>query len=282
MGIVPGFIRRRIAHRPNFVKIVDNFGWLFYDKLLRMGVALVVGAWLARYLGPEQFGLLSYAIAFVGLFGALATFGLEGIVVRDIVREPEAREEILGTAAFLQLIGGVIAYGLIIILIFWLKSDDPLTRVLVTTIGLTMLFKASDVVVYWFQSQVQSKYTVWVQNGVFLVFAVVKIWLILNDASLIAFAYVMVADAGFVAIILFIMLGVRGPKIRQLCASFRRAKILLTDSWPLALSGIVLMVQARIDQIMLADMVGAIEVGYYSVALTIVESAAFQCNALKS
>ena len=91
MNLIPAFVHRRIAHRPNLVKIVDNIGWLFFDKILRMGVGLFVGVWIARYLGPEQFGLLSFAIAFVGLFGAIATLGLQGIVVRDIVRDPDSK-----------------------------------------------------------------------------------------------------------------------------------------------------------------------------------------------
>jgi|GEM_PF-5865723 len=56
MNLVPAFVRRRLAHRPNLVKILDNIGWLFLDKVLRMGVGLLVGVWVARYLGPEQFG----------------------------------------------------------------------------------------------------------------------------------------------------------------------------------------------------------------------------------
>lgn len=72
MNLIPGFIHRRIAHRPNLVKILDNIGWLFLDKVLRMGVGLLVGVWIARYLGPEQFGLLNLAVALVWLFCVVA------------------------------------------------------------------------------------------------------------------------------------------------------------------------------------------------------------------
>jgi PST family polysaccharide transporter len=97
--ILPGFIKRRFEGRPNLVKILDNIGWLFFDKILRMGVGLIVGVWVARYLGPEQFGLFNFATAFVGMFGAIAGLGLQVFVVRDLVREPSSKEEILGSAA---------------------------------------------------------------------------------------------------------------------------------------------------------------------------------------
>lgn len=271
MNLIPTFIRRRIEHRPSLIRIVDNIGWLVVDKILRMGVGLIVGVWVARYLGPEQFGLLSFATAFVGLFGAVATLGLQGIVVRDIVRNPDKKEETLGSAAVLHCIGGLLAYGLILGTISRLRPDDAMAKVLVAILGSTILFKASEVAVYWFESQVLSKYTVWVQNGSFLAFAVLKIVLILQNATLIAFAWVIMAEALMVALLMLIMLGLRGPRLRQLRVTLTRAKGLLTDSWPLLLSGIAVMVYMKIDQIMLGQMVGDDAVGIYSAAVRISE-----------
>jgi O-antigen/teichoic acid export membrane protein len=271
VNLIPAYIHRRIAHRPNLVKIVDNIGWLFFDKVLRMGVGLLVGVWIARYLGPEQFGLFNFATAFIGLFGAIAAMGLQGIVVRDIVRDPACKDETLGTAAVLQFIGGLIAYGLILGTIFWLRPDDTLAKALVAIVGSTMLFKASEVVVYWFESQVQSKYTVWVQNGSFLVFAAIKVVLILNNAPLIAFAWATMAEALGVALLMGVMLGLRGTRLRQLRVTLLRAKTLLKDGWPLMLSGIAVMIYMKIDQIMLGQMVGDEAVGIYSAAVRISE-----------
>lgn len=271
MNIVPAFILRRIAHRPNLLKIVDNIGWLFFDKVLRMGVGLLVVVWVARYLGPQQFGLFNFATAFVGLFGAVAGLGLQSIVVRDIVRDPTCKEETLGTAAVLQLGGGVLAYGLILGSIFWLRPSDALAKWLVAILGSMMLFKASEVAVYWFESQVLSKYTVWVQNGSFMVFAVVKVALILGNAPLLAFAWATMAEVALVALLLLVMLGLRGPRLLKLKVSLARAKVMLTDSWPLMLSGLAIVVYMKIDQIMLGQMLGDEAVGIYSAATRISE-----------
>lgn len=271
MNIVPAFVRRRIAHRPNLVKIVDNIGWLFFDKVLRMGVGLLVGVWVARYLGPEQFGMLNFALAFTGLFGAIATLGLQGIVVRDIVRDPESAHLTLGTAAMLQLLGGLVSFLLILSAIAYLRPDDSLSRTIVAILGAMMLLKASEMAVYWFESQVQSKYTVWVQNSVFLVFAVVKVGLILLEAPLPAFVWAMLAEAAVVAAILLLVFNLRGPNITQLQASIARAQILLKDSWPLLLSSAAIIVYMKIDQIMLGQMIGDEAVGIYSAAVRISE-----------
>lgn len=271
MNFIPRVIYRRIAHRPTLVKIVDNIGWLFFDKILRMGVGLFVGVWIARYLGPEQFGLLNFALAFTGLFGAIATLGLPGIVVRDIVREPESAKLTLGTAALLQLVGGLVSYLLILGVIVYLRADDSLARSIVAILGSMMLFKASEIAVYWFESQVKSKYTVWVQNGVFLLFAAIKVNMILQQAPLIAFAWAMLAEAAAVALILLVVFWLRGPEVTSLRATSARAKSLLHDSWPLVLSAIAVTMYMKIDQIMLGQIIGNEAVGIYSAAVRISE-----------
>ena len=268
---LPGFIKRRIAKRPNLVKILDNIGWLFFDKILRMGVGLIVGVWVARYLGPEQFGLFNFAAAFVGMFGAVAGLGLQGIVVRDLVREPSSKAEILGSAAALQLVSGFVAYGLILVTIFWLRPDDALAKTIVAILGSTMLFKASEVAVCWFESQVLSKFTVWVQNGTFFVFATVKAALILQGAPLVAFAWVTMAEGLAVALIMLIVLSVGGPQARRLRVTRVRIKALLKESWPLLLSGVSVVIYMKIDQIMLGQMIGDGSVGIYSVAARLSE-----------
>jgi O-antigen/teichoic acid export membrane protein len=270
--MLPAFLRRRIEHRPGLLKILNNIGWLFFDKILRMGAGLLVGVWIARYLGPEQFGLLNYALAFTGLFGAIATLGLQSIVVRDIVRDPDGTRLTLGTAAVLQFIGGLIAYVLILIGIAYLRPDGMLVRSISAILGAMLLFKASDIAVYWFESQVQSKYVVWVQNSVFLVFAVGKVSLILNKASLTAFVWLMLAEAILAALILIIVFGQFGKPLGTLKANTTRAKTLLKDSWPLLLSSMAIVVYMKIDQIMLGEMVGEESVGIFSAAVKLSEA----------
>lgn len=271
LSIVPDIVRRRIAHRPSLLKIIDNIGWLFLDKVLRMGVGLLVGVWIARYLGPEQFGLLSYTTAFVGLFGAVAGLGLQGIVVRDIVREPAGRGVTIGTAAALQFAGGTLAYGLILLVIFWLRPEDRLAQTLVAILGSMMLFKVSEAAAYWFESQVLSKYTVMVQNATFLAFAVVKVVLILLDAPLVLFAWAVMGEALVGAALLLWVFGLYGFPLVELRASASRARAMLEASWPLLLSGVAITVYMKVDQIMLGQMIGDTEVGVYSAATRVSE-----------
>ena len=268
---LPHLFRRRLEGRHNLQKIISNTGWLLMDKVVRMGVGLIVGVWIARYLGPEQFGILNYATAFVALFATIATLGLDGIAVRDIVREPGNKNDILGTVFILRLTGGLATLFFTSVTIYALRSADALTRWLVAIIAAGTVFQAFDVIDYWFQSQVQSRYTVVAKNAAFLLTALLKVFLLFVKAPLMAFAF-----AGLIEIIL----GATGLVIAyrsrgQFLISWRWnpswAKRLLKDSWPLILSGMVIMVYMKIDQVMLGIMIGDRAVGIYSAAVRISE-----------
>jgi PST family polysaccharide transporter len=251
--------------------IIANTGWLFADRILRMGVGLFVGVWVARYLGVEQFGVFNYGTAFVALFSTLSTLGLDAIVVRSIVREPEKRAEILGTAFWLKLFGGIAALVLAVSSIIVVRHDDQLTISLVAILSSVGIFQSFDTIDLWFQSQVQSKYTVIAKNTAFVITALVKVALISFHAPLIAFAWAGLGEVSLGAIGLIISYRVRGYSPWLWPWSSPLAKTLLKESWPLILSGVTIMIYMRIDQIMLGQMVGDKAVGLYSAATRISE-----------
>lgn len=156
-------ISRKLEHlknSPELLKIVKNTGWLFADGILRMGIGLFVMVWVARYLGVEQYGTLNYASAFVALFGTISTLGLPALVIRTITESPEDRDKILGTTFWLQLGGGIVTLILTVLTIFLVKPNDTLMISLVAILGSMGILKSFDTIDLWFQSQVQSKYTV--------------------------------------------------------------------------------------------------------------------------
>jgi len=271
MKILLSVIRKSFELRPNLIKIVENISWLLLDKFFRMGVGLIVGVWFARYFGPEKFGLFNYALAYVGLFTVLSGLGLQNIVVRDLVKYPSRKEEVLGTAGFMHLVGGVGAYGACLSVMLWLRQDDMLSVILVAILGLMLLTNASEIAQYWFESQVLSKYVVWVRNVVFAVFAIVKVILILNNFSLIAFAWTAVMELFVGGVLMLVALNWHGVKFKKMTVSINRAKLLILDSWPLLLSGIATVLYMKIDQIMLGQMIGDRAVGIYSAATRISE-----------
>ena len=269
--ILPGFLRDRLAGRHGLQAALGNSGWLFADKAVRMGGGLLVSIWIARYLGPGLFGKLSFALAFVALFGPIASLGLDAIVVRELVRDPTQAEEILGSAFFLKLAGALLAVIAVLGAMLAFSPEDMTTRALVAIIALGVLFQAADIADLWFQSRVQSRYTVLARNAAFSVLLAVKIALLLLGADVIAFAWAASAEIALAAVLLALAFRLKGKAWSSLRPRLARMRSLLAESWPLLLAGLTILVYMRIDQVMLAAMLGEREVGVYSAAVRLSE-----------
>ena len=261
-----------LINHQGFMKYFKNTSWLFGEKILRMVVGLFVGIWGARYLGPEQFGLFSYAKSFVGLFTAIATLGLNGIVVRELVKDESRCDELIGTTFWLKVMG---AFGVLLILAIAINftSNDTYTNTLVFIIASATIFQSFNVVDFYFQSKVMSKFVVYANIISFFLSSIVKIVLILNDAPLIAFAWVVLFDS-LVLALGFVYFFFRNSSFKIKNLTFRRetAIDLLRDSWPLILSGIVISIYMKIDQVMIKELLGTNAVGQYAAAVRISEA----------
>ena len=271
LNLIPSPLRRRFSHRPNLLSVADNIGWLFFDRLLRMGLGVVISVWVARYLGPREFGVLSYALAFSGIFATVAGLGLESVVVRDLVRQRENAPELLGTSMALLGAGALVAYGFCIAVgLAFHSANDPVVSLILVT-ALMIFCRPSDIVSFFMAATLQSRYVVWIQNSVFAVLVLARVSLIGLAASVAAFAWAATIEAVLAALFLLLVFNLRALPLNRLRFSFPESRRLIAESWPLFLSGLSIMIYMRIDQIMLGQMVGSESVGLYSAVIRISE-----------
>lgn len=266
LSLLPKALQQRLHGRHNLLAVLQNSGWLLLDKLIRLALGLLVGAWVARYLGPAQYGELAYVLAYIAFFQAVATLGLDGIVVRDIAQHKDHANTVLGTAFALRLGVGVLCWLAAIGSMAWLNGLHDRSVVLTTLAGGSLVFQAADTVDLWFQSQSQSRRTVLAKLTAYLISSGVKVALILNGAPLVAFAAVMVLD-GITAAIGLAVAYKRLPCNKRWSLAASTASQLLTESWPFILGGLSIMVYIRIDQIMIKEMLGAKQLGIYAAVL---------------
>ena len=249
-----------------------NTAWLMGEKILRMFMGLFVGIWVARYLGPEQFGLLSYAQSFVFLFTAIATLGLDSIVVRELVKDNSQQNVLLGTAFALKLIG-----SLCILPLLWLgvqfTSNDSYTNLLIFIIGSGTIFQSFNVIDFYYQSSVLSKYVAFANTITLALSSIVKIVLILNETSLLAFAIVGVFDTVVLSLgLIYFYWQKTHHSLREWQFDKVVAKQLLSDSWPLIISSVMISLYMKIDQVMIKEMLDNNAVGQYAAAVRISEA----------
>lgn len=251
--------------------MIINTGWLLVLRVLRLLFAFFVGIWVARYMGPERYGTFSYALAFVVLFGPLSQLGLDGVVVREVVNDPNRKDEILGTTFFLRLAGAFVCFLTVLVAISLIRPGDRLSLALVGIISFGIIFTAFEAIDIWFQSRIEAKYAVYAKSAGLILANMVKIPLIIAGAGLVAFAWVSALEVAVGALGLVIVYRYRGYFIRAWRFSMARAKSLLAISWPMILSGALAMIYLRIDQVMLREMVSDEAVGVYSTAVRISE-----------
>jgi len=267
----PSLWREWVRARPNVRKALGNASYLFADRVARIVVGVFVGVWMARYLGPEGFGVYSFALAFVYLLNPLTTLGLDSIVVRELVREPASGAETLGTAWLLRLLGSTAALVLCNVAIGLLRPEDALLRSLVAVVSVGPLFQTVDTIDLWFQSRLQAGRSVAAKSVAFVIAAASKIVLILAEAPLIAFAAVGVVELALSAVAVGVAYAASGHAITTWQINWAKGRDLLRLSWPLAVSSMAIVTYMKIDQVMLGEMLDARAVGMYAAATRVSE-----------
>ena len=251
---------------PGLRKIISNIGWLTIEKLLAMVINFSLVIYLVRYLGVEDFGKLSYCISFVALFEAIAKLGLNGIVVRNLVQEPEEKNTILGTAFVLKLLGSIVAWGLIFISSLKFNYHHQLHWINII-IACGLIFTAFDAVDYWFESQVSSQAISLIRTTQLVISSIIKLILIWLNFPLIAFAWLIFIDYLLKALLKIWVYCQHDCSILNWKFNFCKAQKLLQDSFPLILSGVMITIYMKIDQVMLGNMVNSAAVGNYATAV---------------
>ena len=268
IAYMPAFLRQKLEKHSGLSKIIENFGWLFIDKILVMMVGMVVMIWMANYLGEANYGKYNYGRAFLEFFVVIATLGFDSLIVRDMVKMPEMRGRLMGTSFGLRLVGGVLMLLTSYLVIVLLRPEDTLMHVIIVVFASAYLFKALDVIDLWFQAEVQSKYAVWARNGAFLLITGVKIYLIMSKAPLLAFVAAEVVMDALIVLGLWLMYRYTGESLRSWKFDWSLGKRLLREGAPLSLSTIMIVIYMKVDQVMIGEMIADNDksVGIYSMA----------------
>lgn len=264
-----------------FIKYLKNTSWILLERSIRLIVLLLINIYIARYLGPDQLGLLSYATSFVAIFMIVASLGLDSIVIRELVTGVEKKSEIMGTAFLLKVIA-TFCMWLLLGLILLLKETDTITTDLILIIAFSSIFNVFSVIDYSFQAEVKSKYVVMVLFTQVIISSLLKLLIIYLKLPLIWFAHTYIADNLIVAIGLCIIYLYNKYEILSWKWKSCLALKLLRSSWPLIFSGLAVTMYMRIDQIMIKEMVGNRDAGIYAVAVQLSEAWYFIPMAISS
>ncbi len=261
---------KKIFEHYGFRRYLKNTSWMFIESILRLLAGLLVGVYVARYLGPENYGIYSYVYAFVSIFSIFVALGLDEILVNDLVKYPNKSDYLLGSSFWLKFAGAIFA-NIIIAFTLFLSSNDKSTNTYIFIISSGLIFQSFEVIDFYYRSKVLAK-NVSICKIIQLIFSsILKIFFVLINAGLLWFVIVGLIDYITLAISYYITYRLQHNKLFFRYFKIDIAKQLLHRSWPLILSGIMITIYMRIDQIMIKHMMTNKDVGLYSSAVKLSE-----------
>jgi PST family polysaccharide transporter len=262
---------QKIRRRKGVRQSLGNMGWLGGGRILRLFGGVVVSTVVARYLGPSGFGLLNYGLAIYALFNVVSNLGLDFLVVRDVALREDREPQILGTAFVMKAAASVITTLAAIVAARLLEPQNTTLLDIVALMSIASISQAFDVVDYFFQARTQSRYSVMARISVFFAASLARVVAVFLHAPLLAFAWIGALEVLFSEI----GLGISYLRFRRPLPRWKWhrlvARTFLSESWPLLVSSMMIMVYMRTDQILLGKMASTAVVGQYTVAVRLSE-----------
>lgn len=244
--------------------VIVNIFWLSIDQLSRLAIGLVVGIWIARYLGPQQWGELNYTLAVVSIITTIANLGMDGFLVKELLDSPAQKNQTLGTAFVTRLF--FIPLGTVLALLFFYFSGAPTSYYyLFAFLSPNFLAVPIDVIDLEFRSRLESRRTVIAKNIAYFIGAAIKVYLLVSQKPILWFA----AAMGFEVILSYAFLIISYQRVETMLAwrvSRSRIWSLLLAGWPFIVANMAVILYMKIDQLMIGNIAGETELGIFSSA----------------
>ena len=181
-------------------KVFKNAGWIISGKMIQMLINLVVGLITARYLGPSNYGLISYAGAYTAFFSSFCTLGINSVIVKELIDNPEKTGTIIGTTLGLRAVSSFLSALTIICISFVVDANEPVTIAVVALCSIGVLFQVFDTFNYWFQAKLQSRTTAIVTLIAYVITAIYKVILLIEEKPVTYFAFATSIDYFCIAV----------------------------------------------------------------------------------
>lgn len=244
------------------------------EQLLRLISGVFVGIYIARYLGPERFGVISYALSICAFVLAVARMGMDATLTRELVKTKASSLKarvLMGTAFWMMNLSAITCY-LITILVFWSIDETIEMKIYISIICASAFFTSFLSIDYFFQAQVKAKYPAICKSVALFAGSILKLTLIFTNSDILWFVIASALDHLILAILLIFTATIKNNISFVKYYSWRAARSMFRSAWPMVLTAVASLLFMRIDQIMIRNMLGLHELGIYSAAVRVYES----------
>ncbi len=246
-------------------KVAKNAVWIIAVRIVQSVVAMLINMLTARYLGPSNFGLITYAASLVAFVLPIMQLGFSDVLVQEIVNDSDAEGTILGTSITLSLISSVCCIVGVTSFAFIANPNEPITVLVCLLYSLILIFQACDHIEFWYQAKLMSKYTSVISLVSYVLVSSYKVYLLVTAKSVFWFAISNALDYALISICGLILYRKLGGK--KLSFSWNVGKSMFEKSKHYILSSMMVTIFAQTDKIMIKMMMNESATGYYGAAV---------------
>ncbi len=254
-------------------RVLKNASWIVGCKIVQSIITFLIGMLTARYLGPSNYGLISYASSVVAFALPIMQLGFNSTLVQEFIEKPEKEGKVLGTCLTLNVLAAIASIIGVTSFAYVANPDEKETIVVCFLYSLTLLFQAIEMTQYWFQAKLLSKYPSIVSLVAYVVVAVYKVYILATQKDIRWFAVSHVIEVLVIAILLIVLF--KKLSGQKLSFSFSLGKQMFSRSKYYIVSGIMVVIFQQTDRIMLKIMLDEAQTGYYSAAITCIGITSF-------
>ena len=247
-------------------KIIRNASWIIVGKIGQALLGLVVTMLTARFLGPSNYGIISYAASIVTFVTPIMQLGLNEILVQEIVDKPNKEGIVVGTSILLNFISALACMIGVWVFANIVNVGELDTIIVCGLYSVMLVFQAFDIIKYWFQAKYLAKYISIISLVSYTIVSMYKIFLLVSNKSIYWFAISNSIDCGIIAILSLMLYHKVGNQ--KLAVSLKVGKFLIQKSKYYIISGLMVNVFAQTDKIMLNLFIDEASTGYYTAAVT--------------
>ena len=257
-------------------KYLHNIFWLLTDYSLRLVGGYFITIWMARYIGPETYGVFSYATASAAILAAIGVAGLNGVAIKFLVEENENHNKNMGTIFTIRLTVSVICYLVFIVFLLLSQDNYSLKTVLSFIICFRVVFTPFSVIESYFDSIVLSKNRVLARNIAYGLRSLLIVLFIVLKWPLFVLGIIPVLEEILgISGLVFLYQKYKHGKLFNWKFDKKLANRLMKEAWPMVISSAGAILYVKIDQVMVVELLDELQGGYYAVAVKISELFAF-------
>ncbi len=247
-------------------RLIKNISWIIICRIIQAFLSLIIGTVTARYLGPSGYGLINYAASIVAFVIPIMQLGFRNTMVREFVDAPEDEGKILGTVLCLNFISALCCIAGIVAFVSIANKGEPETIMVCALYSVNLLFQALEMVQYWFQTKLLSKYTAIVSVIAYVIVSVYKIYLLISGKSIYWFALSQALDYMIISLSLLVIYNKISKQ--KMSFSLSRGKEMFSASKHYIVSGMMVAIFGFVGNILLKFLIDEEAVGYYTAAIT--------------